>query len=86
MCIVAPHVSWTATEGDVMASEPERDLADEFTVPLSRGMRRVNDAERTTFRRSDADELQGRLDEFDEVRTRGEVESRSARLGGRAVR
>jgi hypothetical protein len=74
------------TQGDAMSDEPERDPTDEFTVPLDRGMRRVKDTERTTFRRTDADELQDRLDEFDEVRTRGEVESRSARLGGRAVR
>lgn len=67
-----------------MSSEPSDEL-DEFSVPLGRGMRRVPEAERTTFRRSDADALQERLDDFDAVRTRGEVESRSARLGGRAL-
>ncbi len=58
---------------------------DEFSVPLGRGMRRVDDAERTTFRRDEAEALQHRLDEFDAVLTRGEFESRSARLGGRTV-
>ena len=69
-----------------MTDQREQDSADEFSFPLGRGMRRVTDAERTSFRRADADELQDRLDEFDEVRTRGEVESRSARLGSRALR
>jgi hypothetical protein len=69
-----------------MAEEREPHPADEFSVPLGRGMRRVTDAQRTNFRRAVADELQDRLDEFDEVRTRGEVESRSARLGSRALR
>ena len=67
-----------------MAGEPHDEL-DEFSVPVGRGMRPVPDAEQTTFRRLDADALQDRLDSFDAVRTRGEVESRSARLGGRTV-
>lgn len=56
---------------------------DEFSIPLGRGMRPVPEALLTTFRRPDADALQDRLETFDAVRTRGEVESRSARLGGR---
>ncbi len=66
--------------------DPEHDPADEFTVALDRGMRQVDEVERTTFRRRIVEELQQQLDEFDEVRTRGEVESRSARLGGCAIR
>ncbi len=64
-------------------SDDPNDQLDEFSVPIGRGMRPVPEAERTTFRRSDADALQDRLMKFDAVRTRGEVESRSARLGGR---
>ena len=67
-----------------MSIEHEDEL-DEFSVPLDRGMRLVTDAERTSFRPADADALQDRLEDFDAVRTRGEVESRSARLGGRIL-
>lgn len=67
-------------------SGEQNDELDEFSVALGRGMEPVPDAQRTTFRRSDADALQERLEDFDAVRTRGEVESRSARLGGRSER
>ena len=69
-----------------MTEDPDRDAVDDFAVPVGRGMRRLSEGEKTTFRRDEAARLQDRLDEFDAVRTRGDVESRSAHLGGRVPR
>ncbi len=74
-------------EGEnAMADRAGTEPSPDFAVSINRGMRRVSDAQRVAFRDSEADELSRRLDEFDAVRTRGDVESRSARLGTRSSR
>lgn len=68
-----------------MGEDPTSDAVDDFAIPVGRGMRRLSEGEKTTFRRGEAARLQDRLDEFDAVRTRGDLESRSAHLGVRTA-
>jgi hypothetical protein len=49
---------------------------DEFAVPIGTGMQRLEHG--VDFDRETADRLRRRLDEFDAMRTRGAVESRTA--------
>lgn len=72
-------------EGEAMLDDSENPV-DEFAVPAGRNMRRLSEGEQMTFRTEEATALQAKLDEFDAVRTRGDIESRSAHLGGRVVR
>ncbi len=49
---------------------------------IGTGMQRVPSGAGAEFDAATAEQLRIRLDEFDAVRTRGEVESRSVHLGG----
>ena len=59
----------------------------EFTVAIGTGMHPVRRGEGADFDRATVARLHARLDEFDNVRSRGEVESRLAYFqnGGRDV-
>jgi hypothetical protein len=59
---------------------------DEFAFPIGTGMQRVPRGVGAEFDPATAEEIRDRLDEFDAVRTRGDVESRSVHLGGNAPR
>ena len=50
---------------------------DEFLITVGTGMKSVEPSAGAEFSASTADRLHARLDEFDAVRTRGEVEIRS---------
>lgn len=63
------------------AASPD-DQTDEFAPTIGTGMRRVPSGAGAEFDAVTAEQLRNRLDEFDAVRTRGEVESRSVHLGG----
>ena len=58
------------------------DQTEEFAPTIGTGMRRVASGAGAEFDAATTELLLSRLDEFDAVRTRGEVESRSAHLGG----
>lgn len=64
----------------------QSEFIDEFAFPIGTGMRRVPRGVGAEFDPATAEEIRDRLDEFDAVRTRGDVESRSAHLGGAASR
>jgi len=68
----------------VPEDEFDADGVDEFAVPIGRGMRRVASGAGAGFDAEEAERLRNKLDEFDAVRTRGDVESRSAHLGDRS--
>ena len=55
---------------------------DEVAPPIGTGMRPVPAGAGAEFDAETAERLRDRLDEFDAVRARGEVESRSVHLGG----
>lgn len=57
-----------------------------FVRPIGTRMLRVPAGAGAKFDADTTEELQKRLDEFDAVRTRGEVESRSVHLGGQPPR
>jgi phytoene dehydrogenase-like protein len=65
---------WEGTSSD--------EETEEFAPALGTGMRRVLSGAGAEFDAATTELLQSRLDEFDAVRTRGEVESRSVHLGG----
>ena len=69
-------------------SEPTdtTDPEGEFALSIGTGMRRVRPGAGAEFDLETAEKLRSRLDEFDAVRTRGEVESRSVHLGGQPPR
>lgn len=56
---------------------------DEFAKPIGRGMNTVPPGRRVTLRSDDLANLESVLDDFDAARTRGDVESRNARVTGR---
>jgi len=58
------------------------DQTEEFAPTIGTGMRRVPSGAGAEFDAATAEQLRNLLDEFDAVRTRGEVESRSVHLGG----
>jgi hypothetical protein len=58
------------------------DPTDEFAPAIGTGMDRVPSGAGAEFDAATTEKLQRRLDEFDAVRTRGDVESRSVHLGG----
>jgi hypothetical protein len=67
------------TESDELEHE-----IDSFAVPIRTGMRRVvRNASSRIDSAADA-EIRRRLEDFDAVRTRGDVESRSVHLGARS--
>lgn len=66
--------SWEAASSD--------DQTEEFALTIGTGMRHVPSGAGAEFDAATTELLQSRLDEFDAVRTRGEVESRSVHLGG----
>lgn len=55
---------------------------DEFAIPVGTHMEPLLSDVEMEFDEGDASELRQRLDEFDEMRTRAYVESRSVHLGG----
>ena len=59
---------------------------DDFVVAIGTGMEPVPRGSGAEFDPATAERIRTRLDEFDAVRTRGDVESRSAHLGGNAPR
>jgi len=69
---------WEATSSD--------DQTEEFAPTIGTGMRRVPSGAGAEFDAVTTELLQSRLDEFDAVRARGEVESRSVHLRGRPPR
>ncbi len=69
---------WEAASSD--------DQTEEFAPAIGTGMRRVAAGAGAEFDATTTELLRSRLDEFDAVRTRGEVESRSVHLGGPLLR
>jgi len=67
-----------------MGENPES--IDEFAIPIDSGMKPVPRGAGAEFDLATAEKIRTRLDEFDAVRTRGDVESRSVHLGGNAPR
>lgn len=68
-----------------MDTDPQRlplDDIPEFATTIGTGMVLVEAGAATEFSAATVERLRSRLDEFDAVRTRGEVESRSVHLGG----
>ncbi len=59
---------------------------DEFAILIDTGMKRVPRGAAAEFDTATSEKIRTRLDEFDAVRTRGDVESRSVHLGGNAPR
>ncbi len=59
---------------------------EEFAHLIGTGMRPVPLGAGAEFDLATTEQLQSRLDEFDAVRIRGEVESRSVHLGGQLPR
>jgi hypothetical protein len=57
-----------------------------FAQPIGTGMEPVPPGAGAEFSAATVERLRNRLDQFDAVRTRGEVESRSAHLGGQSPR
>ena len=77
--------------GDKSVTSPSEetthsDPAADFALPIGTGMHRVPTGAGSEFDEEMTEQLQKRLDEFDAVRTRGEVESRSVHLGGQPPR
>jgi hypothetical protein len=58
----------------------------DFAIPIGTGMRRVPAGAGAEFDAETTERLRNRLEEFDAVRTRGEIESRSVHLGGHSPR
>lgn len=58
------------------------DDAPDFATTIGTGMVLVEAGAAAEFSAATVERLRNRLDEFDAVRTRGEVESRSVHLGG----
>ena len=58
----------------------------EFAPTIGTGMQRVPAGAGAEFDPETVEQLQNRLDEFDAVRMRGKVESRSVHLGGQPPR
>ncbi len=72
-----------------MADQDQVDPADEaaeFATPIGTGMEPVPEGAGAEFSAATVERLRNRLDQFDAVRTRGEVESRSVHLGGQSPR
>ena len=69
---------------------PEETTADdeslEFAIPIGTGMQRVPAGAGGEFDAETTERLRSRLEEFDAVRTRWEIESRTVHLGGRSPR
>lgn len=64
------------------AQRQELTSADDFAVPIGTGMRTVARTAAAEFDPETAEHIRQRLDEFDAVRTKGDVESRTVQLGG----
>jgi hypothetical protein len=62
------------------------DEVEEFAPSIGTGMTPVPAGAGSEFNVKTTELLRVRLDEFDAVRTRGEVESRSVHLGGQSTR
>jgi hypothetical protein len=75
-----------------MAGEEPREVVSsfddtpDFVTTVGTGMESVEPGAGAEFSASTVERLRARLDEFDAVRTRGEVESRSVHLGGQSLR
>jgi hypothetical protein len=59
---------------------------DEFSILIDTGMKPVPRGAGAEFDAATTEKIQTRLDEFDDVRTRGDVESRSVHLGSNVPR
>jgi hypothetical protein len=70
----------SADEGSLTEEETK------FLFPIGTGMRHVEPGAGAEFDAATTERLRNKLEEFDAVRTRGEIESRSVHLGGRSSR
>jgi len=65
------------------STEPEASI-DSFAVPIDTGMHPVPRSSRSRSDPVADEEMRRRLEDFDAVRTRGDVESRTVHLGARS--